>query len=263
MQAHEQSIFGTLVEKLFHVHLPDYLVMSTVIVIGWTALLLLLRPRLREDDPGTLQVVLEGIVKFLRGTLTDVIGSHGTRFVPLIGLFFVFIITANLCGLVPWLQPPTDSYTVTLSLALMSFVYYNAVGIRAQGIGKYLRHFAAPPMGAWAATLLLSLLLVPVEIISHSARVLSLSVRLFGNIFGEHLASGVFRGLVPLHVDSPGLLAIEIPAALIAPMPVMLLGLIGSVLQAFIFVMLSTIYLAMATEHEHEEGGHGEDTSHH
>ena len=141
-------------------------------------------------------------------------------------------------GLVPGLMAPTSNINVTLGCALTTWVYYHYQGIRAQGIGPYLMHFAAPP----GAPLALAPIMLPIELISHLSRVMSLSLRLFGNIFGEELVILILFTLIPWLV----------------PLPMMLLGLVTGGLQAFIFMLLSIIYLqgAVAVEHEHDEHGH-------
>jgi F-type H+-transporting ATPase subunit a len=137
-------------------------------------------------------------------------------------------------GKVPGFMSPTANINVTLGCAITVWVYYHFQGIRAQGILSYLKHFAVMP-GApiWTAPLVLV-----IEVISHCSRVLSLSLRLFGNIFGEEMVVLIIGSIVPF----------------IAPLPMMVLGVITGSLQAFIFVMLTIIYLAAAvhTEHEHE-----------
>jgi F-type H+-transporting ATPase subunit a len=133
---------------------------------------------------------------------------------------------------------PTSSINVTLGCALTIWVYYHFHGFKEQGVVNYIKHFALPPGSPiWMAPLMFV-----IEIISHLSRVMSLSLRLFGNIFGEELVIAILFGLVPF----------------IIPLPMMFLGLITGGLQAFIFVLLSIIYLqgAVAVEHEHDEHGH-------
>jgi len=136
---------------------------------------------------------------------------------------------------------PTSSINVTLGCALTVWIYYHYHGMKEQGVGPYLKHFAAPP----GAPLFIAPIMLPVEIISHFSRVLSLSLRLFGNVFGEELVILILFSIVPFF----------------APLPIMFLGMITMPLQAFIFVMLTMIYLggAVAAEHEHEQAhGHEE-----
>jgi F-type H+-transporting ATPase subunit a len=223
--------------------IPDYLVMCGVVVLFVTVLCVVVRSRLRVEDPGKLQIVLEDVVGFLNGILVENIGPRGPRYLPLVGTIGIFIFTANMLGKVPGFMSPTANINVTLGCALTVWVYYHYQGIRAQGILSYLKHFAVLP-GApiWTAPLVLV-----IELISHLSRVMSLSLRLFGNIFGEEMVVLIIASLVPF----------------IAPLPMMLLGVITGSLQAFIFVMLTIIYLSAAvhTDDEHEEH-HAEATAH-
>jgi F-type H+-transporting ATPase subunit a len=237
------AIFGPIVSLLllpfgFHFApgekvIPDHVVMAALIVAVTTIVSLMLRSRLSVDDPGRLQLIVEDIVAFMRGLLHDFMGHKGDRYLPLVGTIGIFILAGNLMGLVPGLMAPTSSINTTVACALTVFVYYHIQGVKEQGIGPYLKHFAAPP----GAPLFIAPIMLPIEIISHISRVLSLSLRLFGNVFGEELVIMILFSIVPFLV----------------PLPMMFLGIITGSLQAFIFVMLTTIYLAgaVATEHEH------------
>jgi F-type H+-transporting ATPase subunit a len=204
-----------------HQIIPNYLVMVMLIVLGLTVLSLIVRSRLSVENPGKLQIVLSG-----------------RQFLPLIATLGVFILVGNYMGLIPGLMAPTSSINVTLGCALTTWVYYHYQGIRAQGLRSYLLHFAAPP----GAPLALAPIMLPIELISHLSRVMSLSLRLFGNIFGEELVILILFTIIPFFI----------------PLPMMFLGLVTGGLQAFIFMLLSIIYLqgAVAVEHEHDEHGH-------
>jgi len=219
-----------------HHPIPNYMVMILLIVAGVTVLGLLLRSRLSVENPGKLQIVLEDGIRALQGLLTDWIGPKGTQFLPLIATLGLFILIANYMGLVPGLMAPTSSINVTLGLALTTWVYYHVQGIKAQGFWAYLKHFAVPP----GSPVLMAPLMLVIEIISHLARVMSLSLRLFGNIFGEELVILILFTIIPFLV----------------PLPMMLLGLVTGGLQAFIFVLLSIIYLQGAVAIEHHEDEH-------
>jgi F-type H+-transporting ATPase subunit a len=221
-----------------HEVIPNYLVMVMLILVVMTALSLFVRSRLSVENPGKLQIVMEDLLRAVVGLLEEWIGPKGARFLPLIGTLGVFILLGNYMGLVPGLMAPTSSINVTLGCALTIWVYYHFQGIKEQGIGPYLKHFAAPP----GAPLFIAPIMLPIEIISHLSRVLSLSLRLFGNIFGEELVIIILFSIIPFLV----------------PLPMMFLGLITGGLQAFIFVLLSIIYLqgAVAVEHAHDEHGH-------
>ena len=225
-----------------HHPIPNYMVMILLIVAGVTALGLLLRSRLSVENPGKLQIVLEDGIRALQGLLTSWIGPQGARFLPLIATLGLFILIANYMGLVPGLMAPTSSINVTLGLALTTWVYYHVQGVKAQGLWPYLKHFAVPP----GAPVLMAPLMLVIELISHLARVMSLSLRLFGNIFGEELVILILFTIIPFLI----------------PLPMMFLGLITGGLQAFIFVLLSIIYLQGAVAVEHQHDAHGHDAPH-
>jgi F-type H+-transporting ATPase subunit a len=215
----------------FHVKgpevIPNYLVMILLIVAGLTTLSLVVRSRLSVDNPGRLQILMEDAVRAVLGLLEEWIGPEGGRF-----------LTGNYMGLIPGLMAPTSNINVTLGCALTIWVYYHYQGMRAQGVLGYFKHFAAPP----GAPIFIAPIMLPIEIISHLSRVMSLSLRLFGNIFGEELVIVILFSIIPFLV----------------PLPMMFLGLVTGGLQAFIFVLLSIIYLqgAVAVEHHEDEDRH-------
>ncbi len=227
-----------------HPVIPNYLVMVLLIVITMTIVSLVVRSRLSVEHPGRFQILMEDGVRAIVGLLEEWIGPTGARFLPLIGTLGIFILMGNYMGLVPGLMAPTSSINVTLGCALTIWVYYHYQGIRTQGLFKYIWHFAAPP----GAPVFIAPLMFVIEIISHLSRVLSLSLRLFGNIFGEELVIIILFSIIPFLV----------------PLPMMLLGLITGGLQAFIFVLLSIIYLqgAVAVEHHVDEHGHDAPSGH-
>ncbi len=164
------------------------------------------------------------VVSGLKDLLRDIIGHDGDRYLYIIGSFAAFIFVSNIFSLFFFLQPPTTNPNTTFALAVCAFLYYNWQGIRTQGILHYLKHFMGP-------VLLLAPLMIPIEIIGHLARILSLGMRLFGNIFGEHAVTGVFMTMLPF----------------ILPWPMMGLGIFGAFLQTFVFIMLTMVYIAGAT----------------
>lgn len=216
--------------------IPDYVVMSFLVMFGLTALGLIVRSRLSVENPSKFQIILEDLVSAVAGLLSEWIGPKGRQFLPLIGALGAFILVGNYIGLVPGFMAPTSNINVTVGCALTSWVYYHLQGVKAQGLIGYLKHFLGPP---GVPVLMLPLMLI-IEVISHLARVLSLSLRLFGNIFGEELVIAILAFLVPFLV----------------PLPMMALGLITGGLQAFIFVLLSVIYLQGAVVSEHHDDGH-------
>ena len=221
-----------------HDVIPDYLVMVLLIVAFVTVLCLVMRSRLSVEHPGKFQILLEDGVLAVLGLLEEWIGPDARKYLPLIATLGLFILLGNYAGLVPGLKAPTSNINVTVGCAITTWVYYHYQGFRAHGVVNYLKHFAGPP----GVPVGMIPLMIVIEAISHSARLLSLSLRLFGNIFGEELVILILGSIIPF----------------IVPLPMMFLGLITGGLQAFIFVLLSIIYLqaAVAVEHEHDEHGH-------
>jgi len=216
--------------------IPDYLAMLIVITLALTLFSLFVRSRLSVEHPGHLQVLLEDFVGVFNGMLEDFVGPKGRVYLPIVGSLFLLIWISNLAGLVPGLMAPTTNLNVTLGCALTVWVFYHVEGVREQGIVAYFKHFAVPP----GAPVALAPLMLPIELIGHLARVMSLSLRLFGNIFGEELVIVILAGLVPF----------------IVPLPMMMLGLLTGTLQALIFVILTMVYLGGAVAVEHEDEAH-------
>lgn len=219
-----------------HVEVPDHVAMALLVMAVCAAIFVPLRFLLKAERPGGFQQVMELTVDGLRDLLEDVIGhGAGRRYLPLIGAFAIFILVSNLTGLFFFLQPPTQNTNTTFALSISAFLYYNYVGLRRHGLG-YFKQFLGP-VGAMPILMAIpfAILFLVIEPISHAARALSLGVRLFGNIYGEHAVSGEFFGIAPI----------------ILPIPVMLLGLFAALLQAFVFIMLTMVYIAGAEATEH------------
>lgn len=197
---------------------------------------LVVRSQLSVESPGALQHMLEGLHGFVEGQSHTVIGPHSERFTPFLMALGLFVLISNLWGLIPGFESPTGDYVVPLGCALFTFVYYQAHGFRHSGI-KYIAHFAGPPMKGmhWIGRALLAMLMFPLEIISHLARVMSLTVRLYGNMFAGDMVILVFVSLIPIAV------------------PILFIGLhIGvAFIQAYVFVLLATVYLAGAAGEAH------------
>lgn len=201
--------------------------MEVLVFLFLVTLFLLVRARLSVDEPGALQHIFEGAHGFVAGQSEEIIGHHSEGFTPFLMALGLFILICNLIGVIPGFESPTATPAVPLGCALCAFVYYQTQGFKHSGIA-YLKHFAGPFW--WLAPIM-----VPIELISHLARVLSLTVRLYANMFAGDMVTLVFFSLVPIGV------------------PVLFLGLhIGvSLLQTYIFVLLATVYLAGAVAEEH------------
>lgn len=208
--------------------IPAHLVMAFIVFAIIVLLFKLSVKNLSIKTPNKVQNVIEMYYNFYRSLVDDMIGKEGRKFIPALATLGTFIVVSNLLGLFPEMGSPTANLNVTVGCAIFIFLYYHYQGIKKHGILGYIKTFLGP---VWW----LSWLFLPIEIVSHFSRPLSLSMRLFGNIFGEDLVIIIIASLVPF----------------IAPMPVMALAIFTSLLQAYIFVMLSTIYLAGAMASEH------------
>ncbi|HYW41620.1 MAG TPA: F0F1 ATP synthase subunit A [Bryobacteraceae bacterium] len=205
----------------------DFVVMQIVVVVLLAVLAAVLRPRLSVDRPGGLQHVSEMIYDFVRGQADDMVGHESHRYLAYFGTIFIFILTCNLIGLIPAFESPTMNAPVTCGCALATFFYYHLMGIRANGFG-YLRHFMGPM--TWLAPMML-----PIEVVSHLARPLSLTVRLYANMFAGEQVTMVFLKMTYFVV------------------PVIFMGLhiFVGVVQAYIFMLLTMVYVGSAVAHEH------------
>ena len=186
------------------------------------------------DDTQTVRTFVELMVGAAYGMMKDIMGPKAARFfLPLIGTCAFFILFSNAMGLVPGFLPPTSSLSVTLACALTIFVTTHYFGVKEHGIA-YFKHFLGPIIKWYALPLML--LFVVVETISHLVRPMSLGIRLMANMFADHAVIGVFLALAPFLV----------------PVPVLLLGSLVVVVQALVFCILSTVYIAMAIEHSED-----------
>ncbi len=213
-----------------HDALPAHLVMIILIGLGLIAFGWVMRSRLSVDEPGNLQQGVEVVVEGILSIMKDIIGPGHVRFLPIIGTLFFFILAGNLIGLFPGFMSPTSDINVTAGCAIIVFIYYNYQGFKTHGFVDYMKHFAGP-------SLVIAPLLFVIEIISHFARPFSLSVRLYGNIFAEELIIGSLNGMFPFLIS----------------LPVMALALFASTVQAFIFIVLTMVYIGGAVEHAHGE----------
>lgn len=201
--------------------LPDNAIMAVLVVSIIALLVIPVGRRASVESPSKLQSMFETLITGLYDFIEDVVGhGMGKRFLPIILSFALFIFVGNIFGLFYFVQPPTANPSTTFALSLTAFIFYNVAGIKDNGVLKYAKHFLGP-------VIFLAPLMLIIEIISHAARILSLAIRLFGNIFGEHTATTIFFGMFPF----------------LLPWPMMALGIFGALLQAFIFIMLTMAYL--------------------
>jgi F-type H+-transporting ATPase subunit a len=241
--------------------IPEQVVMATVVLVVGTVLALALRARLSVEKPGAMQQVAELLLTNPMGFgIKDLVEEnvhHGaSKLIPFVGSISVFVLLANLMGAFPssFLKAPTGVVTVPLSCAILTLIYFNWQGIRHHGVKRYVLTFAGSPkdVGGW----ILAILLFPVEIVSTSARLLSLTVRLWANMFASDLIYLIFLGLLAGGASfgwskSPvlGVILGIFPATI----PVLFIGLhiFVSVIQAYVFTVLPAVYLGLATSEEH------------
>ena len=179
---------------------------------------------LPERGQNFFEVLIDGLETFM----VEITGPEGRFFFPYIATIFLFILVSNLIGLIPGFFSPTANLNTTLALALCTFVVTHAIGIKFHG-AKYIKHFCGPVW--WLIPLMF-----PIELIGHLARIMSLSVRLFGNIFGKEMVLAILFGLAGLYL---------------APLPIMFLGILVCFIQALVFMLLATMYFVGAMEHAH------------
>jgi F-type H+-transporting ATPase subunit a len=208
--------------------IPDFVAMQIVVALILLVFFVLVRSRLSATQPGRVQLIAEFFHEMVDNQAHDTIGHGYERYIPWVVTMGLFIVVGNLLGLVPTFLSPTQFASVPLGCAIATFVYYNFHGLRHQGPKNYLKHFAGP-MPALAP------LMFPIEVISHSARIMSLTIRLYANMFAGEMVTLAFFSLVPVAV------------------PLIFLGLhLGvGLLQAYIFILLTMIYLAGAVAEEH------------
>jgi F-type H+-transporting ATPase subunit a len=241
--------------------IPDHVTYTWVIMIV-LAVLAFVASRKVQLVPRGLQNVLEVVLEQFLGMIDDVVGDKGRRYLPLIATLGVFILLGNLVSLIPGFAGPTTNLNTTAACALVVFFAYHWIGMRTQGVGPYLKHFMGPVPA-------LAPLMVPIELISHLARPLSLSLRLFGNMFGGHILLAIIFFLMGLDgligwtlSGSPigavvggigSIIMVAFTVGFLYPLKILV-----SFLQAFIFVMLTMLYIAGAIEESehHAPAGH-------
>jgi F-type H+-transporting ATPase subunit a len=219
-------------------HVPEHILGFILVGLFLSIIALIYRAQLKKvdntviPDKGiTVRNLVEAYGDFIYGQCRSVIGEkEADTYFPFIATLFIVLLFSNLLGLIPGFLPPTETLNTTLAVGAFSFLYYNWEGIKAQGPIGYLKHFAGP---LWY----MAVLIFPLEIISHFVRPFSLALRLQGNITGDHLVVSTFTNLAPFLV----------------PVIFLLLGLLVCVIQAYVFTVLSMVYISMAVEH-HDHG---------
>jgi F-type H+-transporting ATPase subunit a len=239
--------------------IPEHIVMSVVVLLAGTLLALFLRSRLSVEKPGASQQVAELLLTNplgfgIKDLLEENVHHGAAKLIPFVGSISVFVLLSNLLSAIPFFAAPTAEKTVPLACALLTFLYFNWQGIKHHGVGHYLLTFAGSPkkLGDW----FLAILLFPVEIVSTSARMLSLTVRLWANIVASDLLYTIFLYLfttATIAVWSKSVVLGLLLAILPATIPLAFIGLhiFVAIIQAYIFTVLPSVYLGMATSDEH------------
>jgi F-type H+-transporting ATPase subunit a len=199
----------------------------TWLIIALLLLLSILATKALKAVPGGLQNFMEVIIGGIENMIVETMGEHGRPFFPLIATLALFILVSNLIGLVPGFYPPTANINTTAACAVIVFITTHVVGVKEHGF-KYLKHFMGPII--WLAPMMFF-----IEVIGHFSRVISLTLRLFGNMNGHELVLMIFFGLAPFLV----------------PLPMMLMGVLVSFIQAFVFMLLAMIYISGSMEEAH------------
>jgi F-type H+-transporting ATPase subunit a len=244
---------GTTPEAVFGQYTPEnaipwYTIMFVIACLLSIAVIWILKGRLSEDEPGHGQQTLELGVLAVRGLLEDIVGPHGLQYFPVVMTFAVLILISNLMGFFPLFMTPTSATSVTFALGLSSFLYYNWIGIKENGLFGHLKHFAGPIW--WIAWLIF-----PIELISNLIRPFSLGIRLFGNMFADEKVMETVAHLAPPFTF------FALPN-LMLPL-LMVLSLFVCFVQTFVFVLLSQLYLSEVSHAPHESHAeHGRDEDH-
>lgn len=229
--------------------IPNHVAVELLIVFLCLLFFTWLRFRLSVEGPGAMQQAMELAVEGVYSLIDDIIGHHGRKYLPMVGTVGLFVLLANLISLIPGFESPTANYTVTCGCAIVAFLHYNYVGMRHHGALSYLKHFMGPIPA-------LAILMLPIELISHAARILSLTVRLYANMFVSELLYGVFLGLagnVFVFAREKSVILGGAAAILPATLPIVFVALhiFVAFLQAFVFTLLPIVYLAGAVAEEH------------
>ena len=241
--------FGTTPEAAFGPYtaenaIPWYTVMFFIACILSVVIIWILKGKFSESEPGHGQQTLEISVLAVRNMIEDIIGPHGLRYFPVVMTFAVLILVSNLMGLFPLFMSPTSATSVTFALGLSSFLYYNYIGISENGLLNHLKHLGGPIW--WIAWLIF-----PIELISNLIRPFSLGIRLFGNLFADETVMETLSQLAP-------------PYTWFAPILLMPLSVFVALIQTFVFILLSQLYISEVSHPPHDahaEHGAAEDKS--
>ncbi len=242
--------FNTNAEAIFGPYtvenaIPWYTIMFVIACILTVVAVSILRGKLSSEDPTPGQLTLEAGFLALKDMIVSVVGEHGFRYFPVVATFSCLVLISNLMGLFPLFMAPTAHISVTFALGISSFIYYNSVGIRENGFAKHLGHLAGPKLPGIMA-LIITPLIFGIELISNLIRPLTLSIRLFANMFADEQIAMQISGLYAPFTQ------FFLPIALLP------LAVFVAFVQTLVFTLLSMIYISEVTH-----GDHGHDEEHH
>ena len=219
-------LFLQWLEAKLHLHLGEHVTYTWLVMILLILVALLVKRNIQTVPTG-LQNFFEPVIAGIDGMIEETMGPKGKAYFPLIATIAFFILTSNLIALIPGFYPPTANLNTNAAMALTVFAMTHIIGIKEHGIG-YFKHFCGPVI--WLAPLI-----IPIEIVGHLARPLSLTLRLFGNMYGHEVVLMIFFALVPF----------------LLPLPMMLMGVLVAFIQTFVFMLLAMIYIAGSLEEAH------------
>ncbi|HEX8738454.1 MAG TPA: F0F1 ATP synthase subunit A [Pyrinomonadaceae bacterium] len=253
--------FHTTADKVFGEYTPEnaipwYTIMFGIACILTVVVIWIFKGRLSEDDPSNGQLTLEAGFLALKDMVVNVIGEHGFKYFPVVATFAVLILISNLMGLFPLFMSPTAHVSVTFALGIASFIYYNYVGIKENGLVSYLAHFAGPKLPL-IMMFLITPLIFAIEMFSNMIRPMTLGIRLFANMYADEQVASIISGLFPPFTQ------------FLVPIILLPLAVFIALVQTFVFTLLSMIYISGVSHapHDHHEhvgnehahaGEHGE-----
>jgi F-type H+-transporting ATPase subunit a len=247
------SHFGTTAANVFGPYSPEnaipwYTIMFVIACLLTVFVVSLLKGKLSEEDPTHGQLTLEAGYLAISDLVGSIIGDHGAEHFPVVATFAVLILVSNLMGQFPMFASPTASVNVTFALGISSFVYYNYVGIKGNGLWGHIAHFAGPRLPLLIAVIITPLIFF-IELISNSIRPFTLGVRLFANMFSDEKVFEQITNLAPPYTQ------------FVVPLVLTLLGVFVALVQTLVFTLLSMIYIGEVTHAPHDEHGHTDETT--
>ncbi|HEY0430129.1 MAG TPA: F0F1 ATP synthase subunit A [Pyrinomonadaceae bacterium] len=243
------GVFGTNATAVFGPYTPEnavptYTIMFVIACLLTLAVIWILKGKMSEDDPTPGQLTLEAGFIALKDMIISVVGEHGYKYFPVVATFAVLILISNLMGLFPLFEAPTASVNVTFALGITSFIYYNYVGIRENGLINHLAHFAGPKLPL-IMTLIITPLIFGIELISNLIRPLTLGIRLFANMFADEQVAANISNLAPPFTQ------------FLLPIALLPLAVFVALVQTLVFTLLSMIYLGEVSHAPHGNHDHG------